>query len=147
MNPATGETLAQIGAGNERDVDLAVRAARRAFEGPWSGYAPFDRQELLLPILRPGGFALGGLCLLDTLEMGAPFGHDRRQIIGRLRVCAGQATALHGDTIATSGPGEMFAYTRKEPLGVVGAIIPWNGPLPATLWKMGPVLPARSSRR
>jgi aldehyde dehydrogenase (NAD+) len=140
LNPATGEALAQIGAGDAGDVDLAVAAARRAFEGAWSGYTPFDRQELLLRFCNLVDSHWEELCLLDTLEMGAPFGHDRRQIIGRLRFCAGLATALHGETIDTSVAGETFAYTRKEPLGVVGAIIPWNGPLPATLWKLGPVL-------
>lgn len=140
VNPATGEVLAQVGAGDARDVDRAVAAARRALEGPWSSRTPFDRQELLLHFCDLVDSHWEELCLLDTLEMGAPFGHDRREIIGRLRFCAGLATALHGETIATSGTGESFAYTRKEPLGVVGAIIPWNGPLPATLWKLGPVL-------
>jgi aldehyde dehydrogenase (NAD+) len=140
LNPATGETLAQIGVGDARDIDLAVTSARRAFEGPWHDFTPFARQELLLRFGDLIDAHWDELCLLDTLEMGAPFGHDRQQIIGRLRFCAGLATALHGETIATSVPGEVFAYTRKEPIGVVGAIIPWNGPLPATLWKLGPVL-------
>jgi aldehyde dehydrogenase (NAD+) len=140
LNPATAETLAQIGAGDAGDVDRAVTAARRAFGGPWRDFTPFARQELLLRFADVVDAHWEELCLLDTLEMGAPFGHDRAQIIGRLRFCAGMATALHGETIGTSVPGEVFAYTRKEPIGVVGAIIPWNGPLPATLWKMGPVL-------
>jgi aldehyde dehydrogenase (NAD+) len=140
VNPATGETLAHIGAGDPADIDLAVAAARRAFEGPWRDCTPFARQDLLLRFCDLVAAHWEELCLLDTLEMGVPFGHDQQQIIGRLRFCAGMATALHGETIATSVPGEVFAYTRKEPVGVVGAIIPWNGPLPATLWKLGPVL-------
>jgi aldehyde dehydrogenase (NAD+) len=140
LNPATGETLAHIGAGDASDIDRGVAAARRALSGPWRDVTPFERQDLLLRFSDLVDSHWEELCLLDTLEMGAPFGHDRREIIGRLRFCAGFATALRGQTIPTSGPGEVFAYTRKEPVGVVGAIIPWNGPLPATLWKLGPIL-------
>jgi len=140
VNPATGETIARIAEGDARDVDLAVAAAREALEGPWGRFTPFERQELILRFCEIIEANWEELCLLDTLDMGVPFGRERLQIIGRLRFCAGLATALHGETISTSVPGEMFAYTLKEPVGVVGAIIPWNGPLPATIWKLGPVL-------
>jgi aldehyde dehydrogenase (NAD+) len=140
LNPATGATIARIAEGDSRDVDLAVAAARRALEGPWGRFTPFERQELILRFCDLIEANWEELCLLDTLDMGVPYGRERRQIIGRLRFCAGLATALHGETISTSVPGEMFAYTLKEPVGVVGAIIPWNGPLPATIWKLGPVL-------
>jgi aldehyde dehydrogenase (NAD+) len=60
--------------------------------------------------------------------------------VGMLRYYAGQATAIHGETIPNSLPGEFFSYTLKEPVGVVGAIIPWNGPLGASIWKIGPAL-------
>jgi len=140
LNPATGAVIARIAEGDSRDVDLAVAAARRALEGPWGRFTPFERQELILRFCDLIEANWEELCLLDTLDMGVPYGRERRQIIGRLRFCAGLATALHGETISTSVPGEMFAYTLKEPVGVVGAIIPWNGPLPATIWKLGPVL-------
>jgi aldehyde dehydrogenase (NAD+) len=140
LNPATGETLAEIAEGDAGDIDLAVAAARRALAGPWGRFTPFARQELLLRFCDLIETHWEELCLLDTLDMGVPYGRDRLQIIGRLRFCAGLATALHGETIATSVPGEMFAYTLREPVGVVGAIIPWNGPLPSTIWKLGPVL-------
>src|SRR5262249_10814053 len=75
--------------------------------------------------------------------MGAPIQRTRagqRRILGMLRYYAGMATALHGETIENSLPGEFFSYTLKEPIGVVGAIIPWNGPMGATMWKIGPAL-------
>ncbi len=140
INPATGEVIALLAEGDKVDADRAVAAARAAFEGPWRRFTPFERQELLLKYSDIIEQHWDELCLLDTLEMGAPYGRDRVQIVGRLRFCAGLATLLHGETIAPSLPGEMFAYTVKEPVGVVAAIIPWNGPLPATIWKIGPVL-------
>ena len=75
--------------------------------------------------------------------MGAPISRTRGmrlRVLGMLRYYAGQATAIHGETIPNSLPGEIFSYTLKEPVGVVGAIIPWNGPLAATVWKIGPAL-------
>ena len=80
---------------------------------------------------------------LDTLDMGAPITRtrgNRQRAVGMLRFYAGMATALHGETIENSLPGEIFSFTLKEPVGVVGAIIPWNGPLTATIWKIGPAL-------
>ena len=75
--------------------------------------------------------------------MGAPISRtrgNRRRVLGMLRYYAGMATAMHGETIENSLPGEIFSYTLKEPVGVVGAIIPWNGPLAAAIWKIGPAL-------
>jgi aldehyde dehydrogenase (NAD+) len=80
---------------------------------------------------------------LDTLDMGAPISRtrgSRRRILGMLRYYAGMATAIHGETIENSLPGEYVSFTLKEPVGVVGAIIPWNGPLGAVTWKVGPAL-------
>ena len=81
--------------------------------------------------------------MLDTLDMGAPISRTRGNAAPRARHAAllrRQATALHGETIENSLPGEIFSYTLKEPVGVVGAIIPWNGPLGAAVWKIGPAL-------
>src|SRR5215475_10917599 len=75
--------------------------------------------------------------------MGAPISRtlaNRRRVLGMLRWYAGMAASIHGETIENSLPGEIFSYTLKEPVGVVGAIIPWNGPLGATIWKIGPAL-------
>jgi aldehyde dehydrogenase (NAD+) len=83
------------------------------------------------------------LAMLDTLDMGAPITRTRMgksRVVGMLRYYAGLATALHGETIENSLPMDIFSYTLKEPVGVVGAIIPWNGPVGASVWKIGPVL-------
>lgn len=142
-NPATGELLATVAEGDKEDIDRAVAAARAAFEGPWSKWKPYERQALLLKIADLIEKHYDELSLLDTLDMGAPISRTRgtsRRALGMLRWYAGMATAIHGETIENSLPGEYFSYTLKEPVGVVGAIIPWNGPLSATIWKVGPAL-------
>ena len=142
-NPATGELLATVAEGDAEDVNRAVAAARRAFEGPWSKVKPFERQALLLKLADLVEKNFEELSQLDTLDMGAPNSRTRGnklRVLGMLRYYAGQATALHGETIENSLPGEIFSYTLKEPVGVVGAIIPWNGPLAASVWKIGPAI-------
>ena len=143
INPATGELLAKVAEGDAEDIDRAVEAARRAFEGPWSRAKPFDRQAILLKFADLVEQHADELTELDTLDMGAPVARTRpmrRRAVALLRYYAGMATALHGETIENSVPGEVFSYTLKEPVGVVGAIIPWNAPLSSSLWKIGPVL-------
>ena len=143
VNPSNGKVLAQLPLGEAEDIARAVAAARRAFEGAWSGFRPYERQELLLKLADLVDANYDELSLLDTLDMGAPISRTRgmkTRAVGRLRFYAGLATAIHGDTIWNSRPGELFSYTRKEPVGVVGAIIPWNGPIGAAVWKLGPAL-------
>jgi len=142
-NPATGELLATVAEGDAEDINRAVAAARRAFEGPWSKAKPYERQALLLKLADLVETHFDELSALDTVDMGAPLSRTRAyrgRALGMLRYYAGQATALHGETIENSLPGEIFSYTLKEPVGVVGAIIPWNGPLTATIWKIGPAI-------
>src|SRR5947207_4621307 len=142
-NPATGERLASVAEGDAEDINRAVAAARRAFEGPWSRFKPYERQGLLLKLADLVERHFDELSTLDTLDMGAPISRTRAtrlRVLGMLRYYAGQATALHGEPIENSLPGEVFSYTLKEPIGVVGAIIPWNGPLAATIWKIGPAI-------
>jgi len=142
-NPANGKQLATLCAGGSADIDLAVAAARRAFEGPWSRFTPFERQQCLLRLADLVEKHFDDLSLLDTLDMGAPisFALGRRQrAIGMLRFYAGLCTTIHGETVPNSLPGDVFSFTLKEPVGVVGAITPWNAPLTSTIWKMGPVL-------
>jgi aldehyde dehydrogenase (NAD+) len=142
-NPATGELLATVAEGDAEDINRAVTAARRAFEGTWSKVKPFERQHLLLKLADLVEKNFEELSQLDTLDMGAPISRTRGnklRVLGMLRYYAGQATALHGETIENSLPGEIFSYTLKEPVGVVGAIIPWNGPLGASVWKIGPAI-------
>src|SRR6185295_1071507 len=126
-------------------IDRAVAAARKAFDGPspWSKTTPYDRQQLLLKFADLVERHFEELSTLDTLDMGAPISRTsglRLRVLGMLRYYAGQATSIHGETIPNSLPGEIFSYTLKEPVGVVGAIIPWNGPLAATVWKIGPAI-------
>jgi len=142
-NPATGELLATVAEGDSEDINRAVLAARTAFHGPWSRVTPYERQKLLLKFADLVERHFDELSTLDTLDMGAPISRTsglRLRVLGMLRYYAGQATSIHGETIPNSLPGEIFSYTLKEPVGVVGAIIPWNGPLAATVWKIGPVL-------
>ena len=142
-NPATGELLATVAEGDAKDIDLAVAAARRAFEGPWAKAKPFERQALLLKFADLVEKHFDELALLDTLDMGAPVSRTfagKQRILGMLRFYAGQATLIYGETIENSLPGQIFSYTLKEPVGVVGAIIPWNSPLSASVWKIGPAI-------
>jgi aldehyde dehydrogenase (NAD+) len=144
LNPATGQTLVQVADGDAADIDVAVASARRAFEeGPWSRFKPFDRQQVILALADLIDRNFDELALLDTLDMGAPLSRTtagRRRAVALLRYYAGLATSMRGDTIPNSAPGDVFSYTLKEPVGVVGAINPWNAPLGLALWKIGPVL-------
>ena len=143
VNPATGQVIAQLAEGGEEDIDRAVAAARAAFEGPWSKFKPFDRQALMLAIADNVERRFDDLHVLDTLDMGAPIARTRtylRWILQALRYYAGQAVALSGETPHNSSPGDMFSYVLRAPIGVVGGIIPWNGPLISQLWSICPTL-------
>ena len=142
-NPSTGEALVQLAEADATDVDRAVAAAREAFEGPWSRLKPYDRQELLLRLADLVERNFDELALLDALDMGGPITMlkaGKRRILSMIRFYAGLATVTHGETIENSIRGDVFSYTRKEPVGVVGAIIPWNSPLQLAVWKIAPAL-------
>lgn len=142
-NPATGAVIATVPRGDRQDIDLAVTAARKAFEGPWSRFKPYERQVLLLRIADLFEKHWEEISRSDTTDMGMPIVRtraNRNRVIGMLRYYAGMATALHGETIENSLPGEIVSFTRKEAVGVVGAIIPWNAPTAASIWKIGPAL-------
>ena len=143
LNASTGQPLAHLALAGAADVDRAVAAARRAFEGPWSRFKPAERQAVLLKLADLLEREWEDLALLDTLEMGRPITASRglRTIVTRgLRHFAGLATAIHGQTLGNSFPVDLLSFTLKEPLGVVGAIIPWNGPLFSAAWKIAPAL-------
>ncbi|MFM2277879.1 MAG: hypothetical protein RLZZ444_110 [Pseudomonadota bacterium] len=142
-NPATGEVLATVPLAGAADVDAAVLAARKAFEGPWSKSTPYERQVLLLKIADLFEANWERLSVSDTLNMGMPISRtiaNKRRVVGMLRFYAGMATSLHGEVIDNSFPGEIVSFTRREPIGVVGAIIPWNAPTAASIWKIAPAL-------
>jgi aldehyde dehydrogenase (NAD+) len=143
LNPSTGEVVARLALAGQGDVDAAVAAARRAFEGPWSRFKPSERQGVLLKLADLVEREFDDLAMLDTLEMGRPITSSRamKSMVTRaIRYFAGAATAIHGETPSNSFPVEMFTYTVKEPVGVVGAIIPWNGPIFSAAWKTAPAL-------
>ena len=143
VNPATGQVIAQLAEGGAEDIDRAVAAARAAFEGPWSKFKPFDRQALMLAIADNVERRFDDLHVLDTLDMGAPIARTRtylRWMLQALRYYAGQAVALTGETPHNSFPGDMFSYVLRAPIGVVGGIIPWNGPLISQLFSICPTL-------
>ncbi|SFE55355.1 aldehyde dehydrogenase (acceptor) [Sulfitobacter brevis] len=142
-NPADGSLLATVPKGDSADIDRAVAAARKAFEGPWSKFTPFERQALLLRIAEGFEAEWESLCLSDTLDMGMPIQRtlaNSRRVLGMLRFYAGQAVMIHGNTIPNSFPGEIYSSTVREPVGVVGAIIPWNAPIAGSVWKIAPAL-------
>jgi aldehyde dehydrogenase (NAD+) len=142
-DPSTGQPLGRIARGGAADIDRAVSAARAAFDGPWRRTAPAERQRLLLRLADLVEAHIDELAMLDTLEMGAPIARlpaMRRRSPSVIRFYAGLATAIEGRTIQNSLPSDVVTYTLREPVGVVGAIIPWNAPFPAALIKLCPVL-------
>jgi aldehyde dehydrogenase (NAD+) len=143
INPTTGKVLASLADGGAADVDAAVAAARRALTGPWARLKPFDRQQVMLRLADLVDRHYDELAMLDTLDMGGPIARTmlgRRRAVALLRFYAGLATATRGETIPNSAAGDVFSYTLKEPVGVVGAINPWNGPIGLAIWKLCPVL-------
>jgi phenylacetaldehyde dehydrogenase len=149
LNPATGELLAIVAEGDAIDIDLAVGAARRAFDdGPWSRMTPSERGRIIWRIGDLITEHLEEFAELETLDNGKPLGVARAADVPLtaelFRYMAGWATKIEGNTIALSVPytpaAEYHAYTLREPIGVVGQIIPWNFPLLMAAWKIGPAL-------
>jgi phenylacetaldehyde dehydrogenase len=145
VDPATGETIAHVAAAGPADVDLAVRAARAALtDGPWSRATPADRARVLW---RLGDLILEHaeeLATLETRDNGKTYASalavDIPGAAGLFHYMAGWATKLEGATIPVSAPGRFHVYTRREPVGVVGLIVPWNYPLGQCSWKVAPAL-------
>jgi aldehyde dehydrogenase (NAD+) len=145
LNPATGETICQVAEGDKADIDLAVKAARKAFEdGPWPRMNASERGRLLNRLADLISQHTEELAELETLDNGKPLrdslAADLPLTIKAYRYYAGWADKIHGKTIPVEGP--YFCYTRHEPVGVVGQIIPWNFPLLMQAWKWGPALAA-----
>jgi phenylacetaldehyde dehydrogenase len=145
FNPATGDVLAQVAEGDRADIDAAVAAARRAFEsGPWRSMSPSQRSRLIYKLADKLEERLEDFALLESLDNGKPLTiarvADVPMSVDNLRYMAGWATKILGDSIPV--PGEFHAYTRREPIGVAGQIIPWNFPLLMAAWKIGPALAA-----
>ena len=145
LNPASGEAICQVAEADKADVDLAVKAARKAFEeGPWPKLSASERGRLLHKLADLIEQHADELATLESLDNGKPY-RDALNIdvpltIKCYRYYAGWADKIHGKTIPIEGP--YLCYTRHEPTGVVGQIIPWNFPLLMQAWKWGPALAA-----
>ncbi len=145
VNPATEETIAFVAEGDSADIDLAVKAARKAFDtGPWRKMDARDRGRLLNALADLIESQIDELAELETLDNGKPIRESRNAdlplVIDCFRYYAGWADKIHGQTIPIRG--RHFCYTRREPVGVAGQIIPWNFPLLMAAWKWGPALAA-----
>src|SRR5208282_124258 len=148
-NPATGEVLAQVAEGDSQDIDLAVKAARKAFDtGPWPSMTASQRGKLVWKLADLLEEHLEEFATIETLDNGKPLAVARAAdvplAVEMFRYMAGWATKLEGSTIPLSvvyTPGVNYhAYTLREPVGVVGQIIPWNFPLLMAAWKLAPAL-------
>src|SRR5687768_7636432 len=143
-NPSTGETLAEVAEADKADMDKAVKAARKAFEGKWSKMSARDRGRLMYKLAQLIEEKTGELAALETADNGKPIKEstyvDLPQVAENFEYFAGWATKIEGETIPV--PGQMFNYTLREPVGVCGQIIPWNFPLLMAAWKLGPALAA-----
>lgn len=149
VNPATGEVLARVARGNAADIDLAVAAARRAFEDrAWRTLNAYDRGNLLLKLADLIERNADDLAVLECLDNGKP-AHLTRLVevegsIKTFRYFAGWPTKFGGETLPVSprGGAQILNYTTREPVGVAGLIVPWNYPLSMAAWKVAPALAA-----
>jgi phenylacetaldehyde dehydrogenase len=145
-NPATGEVLAQVAEADREDINQAVKAAREAFEhGPWRRMTASERGRLVWKLADLLDQNIEEFAYLESLDNGKPLkiakAADVPLAVDLFRYMAGWATKIEGNTIPISAPGAKYlAYTLKEPVGVVGQIIPWNFPLLMAAWKLGPAL-------
>ncbi|HLF92217.1 MAG TPA: aldehyde dehydrogenase family protein, partial [Planctomycetota bacterium] len=145
INPATEEAICDVAEGDARDVGLAVAAARKAFEeGAWPKMSASARGKLLWRIADLLEKNVDEFALLETMDAGKPLAEskavDLHECIEVLRYYAGAATKITGETLPAAGAS--FVYTLREPVGVIGAITPWNFPLLLSIWKIAPALAA-----
>ena len=150
-NPASGEVLSQVAEGDREDIDRAVNSARAAFDtGPWSRLTASERGRLIWKLADLLEKNLEEFAQLESLDNGKPLkvarAADVPLAVDLFRYMAGWATKIEGNTIPLSVPYtpgvKYLAYTLREPVGVVGQIIPWNFPLLMATWKLGPALAA-----
>ncbi|ADJ47943.1 gamma-glutamyl-gamma-aminobutyraldehyde dehydrogenase [Amycolatopsis mediterranei S699] len=148
VSPRDGRVLAQIPAGSAEDVDRAVRAARESFEdGRWRDLPPRERKRILLRWADAITAHTAELALLDTLEMGKPISESQRVDVAK----TAETIAWYAETIDKTydelapTPGDALAWITREPLGVIGAVVPWNYALLIASWKLGPALATGNS--
>ena len=142
INPSTGEVICEVAEADSADVDKAVKAARNAFDGPWRKMPASERGRILNRFADLIEKHTDELARLESLDNGKPVSVARAvdvpASVSCYRYFAGWADKVHGKTIPIDG--DYFCYTRHEPVGVVGQIIPWNFPLLMQAWKLGPAL-------
>lgn len=143
FNPATEEKIIAVQEADKADVDKAVKAARKAFDhGPWRRMPASERGRLMYRLADLVEKNFDEIAALEALDNGKPFtfakAADIALVVKTLRYYAGWTDKIHGSTIPISGP--YFAYTKEEPVGVVGQVIPWNFPALMLAWKLGPAL-------
>jgi phenylacetaldehyde dehydrogenase len=144
-NPATGQVLAQVAEADAEDVNRAVAAARQAFDdGPWRKMTGSQRGKLLWKLAELVDAHLQEFAELESIDNGKPLAVARVADVpltaDMFRYMGGWATKITGETIPWSRPNDFLSYTMREPVGVVGQIIPWNFPLLMAAWKLGPAL-------
>ncbi|CAM0139705.1 unnamed protein product [Umbelopsis sp. WA50703] len=141
INPATGKVIAKVEAAGEKDVNAAVDAAEKAFEDVWSKVTPQKRRDYMLKLASLIDRDNEELSQIESLDNGKGIsvsrGFDVRELSECIRYYAGWTDKVHGKVIETEG---VLSYTRHEPIGVCGAIIPWNFPLLMFAWKIAPAL-------
>lgn len=146
LNPATGEELAEISSAGRGDVDIAVAAARRALTGDWAAVPPSGKGMLLHRLADLVERDAAKLARLESLEIGTPVGFVQGMfvpnLVGSLRYFAGWADKINGEALVNDGyfGAPTHAYTRRVPVGVIAAIVPWNAPLMILGWKLAPAL-------
>lgn len=143
VNPANGKVITKVAEGGKEDIDKAVKAARKAVEeGPWRKMAAAERARLLYKLADEIEKRADELAQLETLDNGKPIKESRWvdvvQTVETFRYYAGWCTKLEGETLNVNN--NFFTYTLREPVGVVGQIIPWNFPMLMAAWKLGPAL-------
>jgi aldehyde dehydrogenase (NAD+) len=140
-NPATGEVIAKVAAAGPKDVDLAVKCARKALDGHWGRIDAADRGRLMFKLADRIEQEAGELAMLESLNCGKTITDargDMTGVVNTLRYYAGWADKIEGRTVPVRG--SFLSYTLRQPIGVVGQIIPWNFPLLMLAWKWGPAL-------
>ncbi|MDQ6811369.1 MAG: aldehyde dehydrogenase family protein [Actinomycetota bacterium] len=146
LDPATGREIVQVAHAGSEDVDRAVSAARQAFaEGPWSSMPASGRERLMHALANAIEEHQEEFAQIESLDNGKPVGLaqyvDVAGTVGQLRYFAGWPTKIEGGVLPVSAP-DMLCYTRREPVGVCGQIVPWNFPLLMAAWKIAPALAA-----
>jgi aldehyde dehydrogenase (NAD+) len=142
-NPSCGVVIGQLADGGEDDIDRAVRAARTAFEGPWRAWTPYERQALLYRVHEVVERNFDELAEIESVDMGAPISKTRgtkASVLKMILFFASQSSNIAGETLQNGLSGEVATMSLKAPVGVVGGIIPWNGPLGSQWWLLGAVL-------